>query len=720
VTTFDSPSTKPADPRSLLARGITLFSVLITAALGLLALAGPAAAIVTEVGATTVGLQPRSVEEPVPGSNAGSFSNAAGNPVLHGSSVYVLYWDPADRYHGDWQTHIDEFMQAIGAESGGLGNVFSVGTQYTDKTNVPSTYGITFRGAYTDTTPYPTSGCSDPSRPAALACLTDAQIQEQLQSYIASHGLPKGMGVVYYLLTPPPVSVCLDAAATHCSDYKRSAKEEGEGVFASPSYENSLCSYHSAINPGGLPTGDGNTILYAAVPWTATTLKGAPSYECQDGGYDPSSKVPEEREEAKQHTKKEEEEFKEDTPKQKEEIEAAERREGPHAEEPNQSGVGPDGTYDTALSDLIINQIAVEQQDVASDPLLNGWQDSARNEASDECRNWFAIPHLNGSVSPDEHTLTGTLSNQTIGGRGYYLQTAFNFAAYWLSYPGVRCLPGVSLVPNFTSPNTVNVGDVVGFDGMESDIALNGNTNFLSGVPQPHYATYSWNFGDGTPVVSGFAPGAPLCEAPWLTPCAASVFHAYAAGGAYQVTLTVTDVGGNVASTTRGVVVMGPAPTPSVPGTNSGGSTTGSTPGSSPGSTGGAPGVILRPVAQAVSLSHSLRTALKKGLSVRFSVNEQVAGRFEVLISRTLAKRLKLGGAPATGLPAGTPPQLMIAKATLITTKGGQGTMQIKFSKAVAKRLAHAGKVSLLLRLIVRNASKSPISTTVLSSITLN
>ncbi len=130
--------------------------------------------------------------------------------------------------------------------------------------------------------------------------------------------------------------------------------------------------------------------------------------------------------------------------------------------------------------------------------------------------------------------------------------------------------------------------------------------------------------------------------------------------------------------------------------------------------------MTTRPIAQAVSLSHSLRTSLKKGLSVRFSVNEQVAGRFEVLISRTLAKRLKLGGAPATGLPAGTPPQLMIAKATLITTKGGQGTIQIKFSKTVAKRLSHAHKVPLLLRLIVRNASKSPISTTVLSSITLN
>ena len=118
--------------------------------------AGPAGAIVTEVAGTTVGLQPRSVTKPVDGNGptASSFDNAAGEPVLHGSKVFVLYWDPADLYHGDWQGHIDEFMQAFGSESGNLGNVFAVQTQYTDKSNVPATYGDTFRGGYTDTSPY--------------------------------------------------------------------------------------------------------------------------------------------------------------------------------------------------------------------------------------------------------------------------------------------------------------------------------------------------------------------------------------------------------------------------------------------------------------------------------------------------------------------------------------------------------------------------------------
>jgi hypothetical protein len=721
VTTFAAPSTKSADPRSPLARGIALASVLICAVLSPLVLPAPASAVVTEVGTVKVGLTPRNVAAPVDGDGASvaSFENAAGNPVLHGSKVYVLYWDPADIYHGDWQGHIDTFMQELGSESGSLSNVFAVATQYTDKSNVPATYGITFRGSYTDTSPYPISGCTDPSQPSALACVTDQQIQTQLQSFIASHGLPKGMGVVYYVLTPPHVSVCLDAEATHCSDYTRSAKEITEKKFTSASYLNSLCSYHSDINPGGLPTGDANTVLYATIPWSATTLGGVPAYECQDGGYNPDGKVAEESERPAERTKKQQEEFEEGNAKQKLAILEQEEREGPHAEEPNQSGLGPDGTYDTALSDLIVNQIALEQQDIVTNPLLNAWQDSAHNEDTDECRDWFATGGDAGSVTPDEHTLAGTLSNQTLGTTQYYLQTAFNLAALRLPYPGVPCVGGVNLIPSFTSPNPVNTGDVIGFDGMESDIDLNSGIAFsAAGAPKPDYATYAWSFGDGTPVVSGFAPGAPLCEAPWLSPCDASVFHTYATGGRYDVTLTVTDVGGNSKSVTREVLVAGPPPASAgAAGAGAGAGAAGA--GSTTGAGTSAAGTVPAPVAVASVASRSLRTALKKGLVVRYSVNEQVAGHLEVLLARSLAKSLKVGGSPATRLPAGTPPQLVIAKAVLITTKAGHSTVAIKFSKTVAKRLSHAHKLSLLLRLVVRNAAKSPASTTVLSKVTL-
>jgi hypothetical protein len=192
----------------------------------------------------------------------------------------------------------------------------------------------------------------------------------------------------------------------------------------------------------------------------------------------------------------------------------------------------------------------------------------------------------------------------------------------------------------------------------------------------------------------------------------------------------VTDVAGNTASVTHQVTVLGQAApskeelaSKSESATSSSSSSTGSsesspTGASSPGAA--APAVVPAPVAQAAILSHSLASTLKSGLVVRYSVNEQVAGHFEVLLSASIAHRLGISGTRATALPAGTPAELVIAKAILITTKGGHSTVDIQFTKRTAARLGRLHKVSLLLRLIVRNAaSHNPTTTTVLTPITL-
>jgi hypothetical protein len=113
-------------------------------------------------------------------------------------------------------------------------------------------------------------------------------------------------------------------------------------------------------------------------------------------------------------------------------------------------------------------------------------------------------------------------------------------------------------------------------------------------------------------------------------------------------------------------------------------------------------------------------SALGKGLVVSYSVNEQVAGQFQVLLADSVANRIGLHGAPATGLPPGSPPSIVIAKAILITTKGGRNTVKILFGKKTAAKLRKLRKVSLTIRLVVRNASShNPISTTVISTVNL-
>lgn len=727
-----------------LALAVTLLAVLLTAV--------PAGAIVAHVGSSEVGLQPRNAESFFDGNGelGAAFANPSGNPVVHGNATYSIFWDPTNAYHGDWQEVIDGYLQNVGAASGSLASVFSVYEQYTDRSNVPANYHTVYKGAYTDTDAYPTSGCTDPhpfqtedriviNKQHKIVCITDAQVRTELNKFIAQHLLATGMGTIYNVLTPPGVAVCLDAGGPtgHCSDY--------EGVEGSTSYKNSFCSYHGDINPGGSPTGDANTVLYATVPWTAggrgnfhlLSVDESAAYDCQDGAFNPASKPIEEHESAPERTETEIKEFEEASEEEKRKKEGEEALKGAHSEEPNQTSKCPsrDGGCDQGLADLIINQLAVEQQNIVTNPLLNAWQDPAHNEDTDECRNFFA-PVLGGTAVSREVSIAGTLYNQQLGNGHYYLNTGFDLAAFTFSYPGVPCITGSQLQPQFTAPNPVNAGELVGLDGMESTITQNAGTKYpASGEPSPTYPTYTWDFGDGSPTVTGLAPGAPSgnspqdfpCEAPWTAPCAASTFHSYQYGGTYMVTLTVKDVGGNLASTTRELTVVGPpppAPEPPAPGPNpapgggSSGSGTSTSSNSSTGSGAGSGAPQPKVVATQAATSHSLSTVLRSGLVVRYSVSSQVAGRFEVLLASSVAKKVGLKGPAATGLAKGTPAQIVIAKAILVTTQGGHNSYKIKFSKATAAKLRKLHKVSLLVRMVVHNPS-SPVPTTVLSTVNL-
>jgi hypothetical protein len=729
-----------------------------------------------------------------PNSSVSTFSNSAGSPVMHSVKTYAIYWSPEETYyHGDWQGLIDGFLGNLASAGDQSNDVFAVDGQYTDATNRPAAVSSAYLGAYTDTDAYPRNVCVNPEpfefgaplSEGAHTCLTDAQIKEQLADFIAGHHLQVGMGTIFYVFTPPGVAVCLESTATpqRCSielsgapehpkveskpytkweeieevlnskqeheeqEILRQRKDEKEGItftpvpFAEPTsykrFENDFCSYHGAIG-----NGNENTILYAVIPWAAGDAGDyhLPSFTvpgdfCQDGGFAPVTKQGTGELEEKEHTKalspQELEEYEKKSAKEKREQKEAEELglKGPHDEEPNQVPERTaDGSFDGALADLIVNQIAVEQQNTVTDPLLDAWHDSAGNEVTDECRNLF-VPTV-GSSSANPSTRAGSLSNQVFNTKPYYVNSAFNLASLKLPYPAIPCIDGIALVPHFTAPELANAGEIVGFDGMESDITLNAGTEYNGSEVKTSYAHYTWNFGDGSGEVSGYAPGAPpgepgsLCELPWKPPCAGSVFHAYEYGGTYNVTLTVRDVSGRIASITQPVTIVGPpAPTP-LPPPVSPGTSTGGTTGSGAGGTGSSSVktvTVPAPVALASAVTASLAQVARKGLVVHYSVNEKVAGRFEVLLEASVAHRLGISGPAAANLPAGTPQSVVIGHALLVTTRGGHSSVRIKFSKSIAKRLRHAHKVKLTLRLTAHNAStQNPLFTTVMSTVELH
>jgi len=791
----------PARPSLSLARG----HAILIAALAALACSAGLAVLAPSAGAKVItientertertekfGIEARNAYGNEIGRSPGTFENPEGYPVLHAANIYAIYWDPTNTYDDDWQQMIDEFLRnmetAQGQYSEGQFNTdFAVDADYRDATNKPATAKPNYRGSYTDTNAYPPAGCVDPEPlvSGSFTCLTDAEVRLQLEAFIAEHRLPRGMSTIYYVLTPPDVTVCLDKGGPtgHCSDHVEDTvipEDHEQYVLASESYKNSFCSYHGAITPTNPETGDEHTILYGMIPWTAgndgqlDSLNPVKGYDCQDGGFDPTTK-PIEKKEAPSEAAREAEEQKERQEKTGEEekcekrlkeasaeateeietecaaelraiekaaekefanIKTQEEKEEPRIQEPNQNpndAVDLDGDFDEALPDVLINEIAVEEQNIVTDPLLNAWHDRNGNELVDECRNFFWTPTLAGQSAAQEESRAGTLSNETLAGQTYYLNDTFLLSD--LDFPGSGCQDFVDLAPHFTAPDVVNSGEVVGFDGMESDISLNWSG--LSPSLPGSYATYRWNFGDGSPEVSGFAPGAPACHEPWLSPCAASVFHTYEYGGTYRVTLTVTDTGGNVESTFQELTVDGPARSSSSGGGEGGGSPGGGskTPGTSSGSpspgggsTSGSPGgattstTVPPPTATAATTSTSIRDAIKHGLTIHYSVNEQVAGTIEVLLAASTAKHLHLRGPAAVGLPAGAPKSIVIGRAVLVTTKGGTGAVRLKLSKAAAKALRKLKHVTLTLRVVVRNASRTnPASTSLLSTFVLH
>ena len=664
MTTFSrtSPGRPPRRRHAYLRAAL----VLATAVASLMAVTAPAGAVISG----SFGLQVRE-----PRSLGAKTLEVAplqyhGGPVLHSSDAYVIYWDPGHKYRPDWERLIDKYFQNVGADSGS-GNLFAVDGQYVDATGSAANQS-TFRGSYTDSNPYPTSAeggnCTEP---AVLVCLTDQQIKAEIQHVITSVAppLPGATGTpIYYLLTPPGVNVCTDKGSpSTCSNSAALEKEVEtlETKKAPPPANTGICGYHSVANPESA-----TPIPYVVQPWVAGTA-GLYLLGEQEGKIVTSPST----------------------------VDVPACQDYRQLEEPNQlPGVNPFGNYAEGLADVIINDLSTEQRNVVVDPYLNGWyQTKTAAEQGDFCQYAFGLP---APVPPaNEQTHAGNTTDETISSGNYYLPWSFDSVAV-IAGQGIVCWQGVTNEPYFTAPNPVNAGDIIGLNS-ESNVTLDVGRSSLPADEPYLRPLYTWDYGDGTGA-SG--------------PEATTEFHSYQYGGKYKVTLTIKDSGGNVAQSAREITVVGPPPPAPAAETPAASTSTSAATSSTP----PPPPAVPTPLATAAILSHSLKTVVRKGLAVRYSVNEQVAGRFEVMVSSAVAKRLGLSGAPATGLPAGSSGEVVIAKAILVTTKGGRSIISIPLSKRNAGRLGRTRKLTLTLRLIVRNAaSHAPASTTVVTAATL-
>ena len=270
--------------------------------------------------------------------------------------------------------------------------------------------------------------------------------------------------------------------------------------------------------------------------------------------------------------------------------------------------------------------------------VTTGWIANSGSEMSD---NDGCVP-----AGPQADTVT-------VGNNSYVLPREFDNAAAIESEPYTYfgCAPDVVLSPSFVVPSAIDAGDVVELDG-----SATASTLLVPG------AGYKWSFGDGT------------------TASGPSVEHSYSNGGNYTVTLTVTDRGGNQATLSQGIQVLGPSGQP-VPSTSPAAP---ATPGGTSGS-GSSFNVHLQLMPQ------SLKTVLARGIALQVSSNKAANGIATVWITRAAAKRAHIS--------IGRAARVRIGIGTVSSIRNGTVTLHLHLSKATAKKLSHVAHVAMTIRL---------------------
>lgn len=184
-----------------------------------------------------------------------------GGPVMHADANYVIYWEPSG--YGTSATYksiIDGYFGNVAAASGATTNDYSIATQYSDGSG-NAAYNASYGGSTVDTNPYPASGCLSTG-----PCITDAQLQTEVNSVVTAHGWPRGLGSMYFVYFPSGVTTCFDSTGTQCSG-------------------NVYCAYHSSMGSGS------STTLYANMPYAGVSGCETGQYPNGDAGGDSATNV---------------------------------------------------------------------------------------------------------------------------------------------------------------------------------------------------------------------------------------------------------------------------------------------------------------------------------------------------------------------------------------------------------------------------------------------
>jgi len=178
-----------------------------------------------------------------------------GGPVMLTNKTYAIYWKPSGfSVSSRYISLNNQFLADVAAASGQTSNVYWSDTQYYQGSGTHISYSSTFGGSYTDTDPFPGSGCSDGVSQTTV-CLTDAQLQAEVAKVKSRLGWVSNPSTAFFRFTPKNVGSC---AGSQCAF----------------SY---FCAYHSWYGSGSTVT------LYANQPYTMTVPSACDSGQHPNG-----------------------------------------------------------------------------------------------------------------------------------------------------------------------------------------------------------------------------------------------------------------------------------------------------------------------------------------------------------------------------------------------------------------------------------------------------
>ncbi len=673
-----------------------------------------------------------------------------GGPVMHANETFAVEWEgqsPND-FQNTTKQYVQNFLQDVGSASNQRVNPYSDTTQYWDNhpvtPGVPSSaraaYDSFFGGACDDngTAPcgsgsghaLPTSSHCDVGNvpgdnidggsfgggPVSIPnnlCITDSDIKAEVTNLVHNDGLiahtKTGRTPLVTVLTPPGVVVCLDSLGKLCSSNSVLAPPPPVPSTAATGGTVTAGAYQVVVSyvttsPGGVESAPSAPASVTTTGSTSTITIDSPPAHSGEAYWYAYVTGPDGSVYSRQHTT--------DYPTGLIPIGQPLTLTAPPT-----GGAAPQSpasfcsyhSRDTDVTDANGQPVSYvvqpwsaftmcDEPDVPTVPAYAApdvveksagqrlvspvSQSSMAAIVNPQLNGWFGVDGLEiddqNGCQPLGHGLD-TFSFGSTGQAPYYLQREANNTTDvdndpW-TYAG--CLPSDVLDPTFVAPAQIEQGDSVELDGSATASSL--------GIPN---ANYSWSFGDGA---SGTGP---------------SVTHTYNKAGTWNVTLKVTDRGGNVNTLTQTIQVLGsdgqPA-TPSSPAPTSPGS--GSGPGSGPGS-GSAGGDLLS--ARLQLLPQSFKSVIRNGIGVRVSSNKAANGIATVWITRASAKKahINVGRAAAVRIGIGT----------VSSITHGTVTLRLHLSPATAKKLAHLAHVKLTVRLALVAAGNQQVAVDVAGS----